>query len=498
MSVYDKSGNIVATGKKRILFETGNLTTTGALANDKERTYKRSKMLLKCNPETEYEIELNSTDKISGFSVFCFGEDGSLIQTITPTLSNGVVSVTTPSECKLVKLSALTTGYPDFIPVAYADGLCEVCNLNLLNTNIGSSLAFNYKVTNGVFSSGRLILPPNYTIDGTAVPLIVFVHGSGGMTTWNSVIGYAGSSADYRTYLNYLANEGYAVFDCYPWTDKETLSETYSPICLPVNINSYIKGIEYVCSRFNVDINNVVLYCKSQGGNIGHWATVESAFPFKGVGLFAPTTDPYQQKSGNLFYNANCREAITKYTSLDGTEQEISTFISNGNVSNETVMSLLNKNKGKFTSMFPFAQGVHGCTSSDDLFNGGITVIQTVPQWMTDLGLPARQSSYDYIPAIASHSEYTKHAQRPVKFWCAFDDTQTSSYGNYAIHQWLLNGGSDSEFRVLPIGTGGHHAMDTDANALKSSGTTALGIAYTNIPTAYVELVAFFNYCLSK
>jgi hypothetical protein len=35
--------------------------------------------------------------------------------------------------------------------------------------------------------------------------------------------------------------------------------------------------------------------------------------------------------------------------------------------------------------------------------------------------------------------------------------------------------------------------MDTDPNALKSSGTTALGIAYTDIPTAYVEVVEFIR-----
>jgi len=35
--------------------------------------------------------------------------------------------------------------------------------------------------------------------------------------------------------------------------------------------------------------------------------------------------------------------------------------------------------------------------------------------------------------------------------------------------------------------------MDTDPNALKTSGVTALGVAYADIPLAYVEAVEFIR-----
>ena len=346
---------------------------------------------------------------------------------------------------------------------------------------------FMYSVTPSLITSGRLILPPNYDIEGVPVPLIVFVHGSDSYTTWNGSFPSA-----YLTYLQYLANEGFAIFDCYPWTNRITAS-TWSPIAIPINKQAYLTGIKYVCERYNIDINNVSLICKSQGGNIGHWACVTDDFDFKAVALFAPTTDPRLQQTGQLFYNEACRRAIATFTTFKGTETEIDAFITSGSVSNPDVISFIEKNKNTLLSMLPLAFDICGYADYNDIVDESIDYITTTPSWQLAEGLPPRVASvYDLIPAFANHSDKAKHAKRAVKFWCAFDDASTSSYGNYALYRYLLNGGSDADFRELPIGTGGHHAMDSDANALKSSGTTRLGIAYSNIPTAYVETADFF------
>ena len=376
----------------------------------------------------------------------------------------------------------------------YADNDIKRVYNPYLKASNSTSLAINYPVAPGVQSTLRLILPPNYSVTGKKVPLAVYVHGSTAMTTWTAEL-----TNSYVPLMNYIANEGFAVIDVYPWTDNKafTTTATYSPIMLPSNKNAYLAAIRYVCDRYNVDINQVCIYAKSQGGNLGHWAAVETEFPFKGVGLLATTVDPYMQKSGQLFYNAACRSAILKHMDFEGTQEEKDAFVNTGTVSDTTVQSFLNKNKSKFSSLMAFAVGLQGCDNYETIFNGGLQIVTTVPQWMLDKGLPARQSNWDYIPAIVSHSEYSKNAQRPVKFWCAPDDENISFYGNYAVHQWLLNGGSDSTFRIMPTGTGAHHSVDTDANAPKSSGTTALGIPYTDIATAYVEMVAFFRYCLT-
>ena len=338
--------------------------------------------------------------------------------------------------------------------------------------------------------SGRLALPPNYMMKGNKVPLLVYAHGSGGIDSWTAAI----TSGITSTNLQYYNNEGFAVFDCFPWGTIPTLSgATWNPFQIPGNERAYIEGIKYVCSHFNVDIENVVLLCKSQGGNIGHWACVESEFPFKAVGLFCPTTDPVLQKSNIVFYNEACRSALMQLIDFAGTETEKNTFVSSGLVTNSTVMSFLEKNKGLIVAMMPYAREIQNAQSVDELFDGGLETLDTCPQWLLDLGLPARQSAYDLIPKFAEKSYYAKAGKRPIKFWCAIDDAQTSTYGNYAIYQYLLNGGSDAEFRFMTPGTGGHSSMDSANNAEKTSGTTYLGISYSNIAVGCVEAAEFFH-----
>lgn len=193
-----------------------------------------------------------------------------------------------------------------------------------------------------------------------------------------------------------------------------------------------------------------------------------------------------------MFFNANMRRAITKYTEFNGTQSEINTFISDGQYSTATVKSFCDKNKPQLVNLMPFAHGVTNSTM-EDLYAANFEVLSDTPQWMLDEGLPEKPSGALSITGPAAHPEFVITGQCPVKFWCAFDDAATSSYVNYAICYWLQNGASDAIFRTLPLNTGGHHAMDTDSAALKKSGTTALGISYTNIPLAYTEVVDFIR-----
>lgn len=483
--------------------EPGNLGTfndiRGYLSNSEGYRYSRSRMVYSCFEKAVVDIVFDS-EQISDIKyvyIHCYDDSKDFLQSIVINgpFYDGVATFKIPEGCAYFKfiIDSQNSSYPKarnekFMILSDAP-ISEKYNFNFVNPSITKSLAFNYEVSDGM-SSGRLLLPSNYSIVGKKVPLIVFVHGSASMTTWDSILG-ATSSGDYFPYLQYLANEGFAVFDCYPWTNKESLSATYSPINLPVIKDSYLSGIRYVCDRFNVDINRVSLLCKSQGGHLGHWALTQSEFPFKAVCLFAPAVGAPRD---NLFYNSNVREAMTKYMDLDGTSTEISDFISSGSYStNANVQSFFNKNKIKFISILPWVQGVTNGNIDEFYSDETSAATSTVPQWLLDLGLPAKPDGTSGMQVFVRRSNYVKHATCPTKFWCAFDDNSVSAYCNYAIYYWLCNGGADTEFRELPIGTGGHHAMDTSPNALKSSGTTKLGIAYTDIPTAYVEVVDFIR-----
>ena len=368
---------------------------------------------------------------------------------------------------------------------------------NSADDNLYPSIGTCYEVSRGILTSGRLMLPPNYSIEGNPVPLIVFVHGSGGMLNWNSPLGYA-SGGDYRPYLDYLTKEGFAVFDCYPWTNRYSISsDVYSPFIAPNIINSYLEGIKYFCSRYNIDINRTSLICKSQGGHIGNWALSQTLFNFKAIAMFAPSN------STGSFFNTNARSAILKYVDFVGSDEEIQEYITSGNANTDTLKPFIERNKNIIVHMMPFAQGVIG-SNIDELYYIGTTTVSTVPQWMIDSGIPIKYDDNGNPKPYASalfrycvRDDLIKISHYPVKYWCAFDDAQTSSYCNYATYKWLINGGCEAYFRELPLGTGGHHAMDTGggdgAEALTTSGVTRLGIEYTDIPLAYVEVVEFIE-----
>lgn len=491
MSLYKVDGTIFS-DDRMMRFERGGIESNGALSNTFSATTFRSEMCYRCDGK-KVRIVFKTSGTITSAKAVFYSESGSLVSSATLTISNSIAEASVPSGAKIFKVEIVLSSVADLI------GFCPneaVCNPNIINSAIGTSAAFVYRVSEGAYTSGRLLLPPNYSMDGKPVPMVVYVHGSGGMTSWDSVLGY-GVDFDYRPYLQYLANEGFAVFDCFPWTDKETITTPlYSPFSVPVILKSYIEGIRYVCSRFNVDIDKVNLLCKSQGGEFGHWACIQTVFKFSTISLFAPATMSGMLSgsgnSGGMFYNTNSREAITKYSDFDGTSSELSTFISNGNFENATVKSFCDKNKGKIVSLMPYALGVANSTL-DELYSLLFAQTSSVPQWMLDEGVPDRPSSSIPVYSIAEHEDFVKLSSTPIRFWGAFDDTAVSMYSNYAICRWLQNSGADATFRTLPLNTGGHHAMDSASSALKSSGTTALGIAYTNMPTAYVEVVDFIR-----
>lgn len=491
MAIYKIDGTVLS-DDCLMRFERGGIESNGALSNIDSATTMRSEMCYRCIGN-KVRIVFKTSGTISSAKAVFYSDVGAFISSANFTISNSVGVATVPSGAKIFKVGVILSSVADLI------GFCPneaVYNPYIINSAIGSSAAFVYRVSEGAYTSGRLLLPPNYSMDGKPVPMVVYVHGSGGMTAWDSVIGY-GDDFDYRPYLQYLADEGFAVFDCYPWTDKETVTTPlYSPFSVPVILQSYIEGIKYVCDRFNVDIDKVNLLCKSQGGEFGHWACTQTVFPFATISLFAPATMcgmlSGSGSSGGMFYNTNSREAVAKYVVFDGTSSELSTFISNGNFENATVKSFCDKNKGIIVSLTAYAHGVTNSTL-DELYSLLFAKVNSVPQWMLDEGVPDKQSSSISVFSIAEHDDFVKIGSAPIKFWGAFDDTAVSMYSNYAICRWLQNSGADATFRTLPLNTGGHHAMDSSPLALKKSGTTALGISYTNMPLAYTEVVDFIR-----
>lgn len=351
----------------------------------------------------------------------------------------------------------------------------------------------SYPVTTKYQTAGQLMMPPNYSFDGEPVPLIVCAHGSDMYASYTS--GVAGLS---QPIWNYFKNEGFAVFDCFPWTTKYDFiddypNNMYSPYVTPSNLLSYLNGIEWVCSRYNVDINRVYCCCISQGGQLGMWAMMREDTPFKAISLLSPGSNVVQFAYSAIYIGESGRAAMQEIQQFEGTDEEIEAFITDARGwQDPDIVDFCRKNMDKIVPTVPWAQGICGLTASE-IFELSFSTADTIPQWLIDKGAP---STYGETPAaFINKSDLSKHAFVPTKFWGAYDDAAVAMHNLFAIYQWLLNGGSDTAFRVLPNGTGGHYAAlsFTSPDTLKTSGTTALGIAYTNVPVAIVETVEFFR-----
>ena len=495
-----------------VKFEPGIIGTNGACGNSQTAARHRSQMLYKTSSGARIEVEFSSADaaNIASAAMATFSAAGAYVSTVSGSKVGNTVIYTMPSGAVYGKfeITHTTAKYEMQTAVITCDqDIRESYNLYIQNANDGQydvpygTIACNYVVSGHVMSSLRLQLPHNYSPDGDPVPLIVYVPGSGHMTKWDSVMGYKGSdSIDHRPHNAYLANEGFAVCSCYAWTDiGDSRPNAYTPYCIPAHKRAYTECVRYICSRYNVDASQIVMLCKSQGGGIAHWGMFQKDIPVKAIALFAAGIIVCNDLgSGVLFHNSYARTALLNHVPFVGTSEEKEAFASTMyGLTSDTVMGFMAKNKALICGMTPLAQGLTGATM-DEIYDDTMEAASDVPEWMADLGLPEFQTGAMEIPKIAENQDLVKSTTVPSKFWMAFDDPNVSAYGEYAVYTWLVNGGSDTEWRTMPLDTGKHSAMDGGEGCLTDDGTTALGDAYTDIPVGYIEAVAFFNQKLNR
>lgn len=327
-------------------------------------------------------------------------------------------------------------------------------------------ITFMYPIGNGYKTRGYLKLPPNYSKGGASVPLIVFIHGSGdvGRITTTTM------TSTYQSLYNYLRDSGYAVFDCYAYSDKFPASSSKffaNTWGLPINDRCYLSGIKYVCRKWNIDINNVFVACKSLGGLEAMSALFKPEFKVVAVGMLSPELNWLGMKFG---YSSTQRMFAASELNFS-----------------EDTNGVLN-----FEESDPVPSGFYDyVTENMDKWVGVFTNFTGLP--ITDAQKPNYYNSLDGTKTLCRNG-----ANKPVKIWIAEDDRNVNPANAKALIQSLRNGGNKAELRLMPSGTGGHHAVDTDTNALKTENvTTKLGIHYESVPTAYYELVEFFDQFVS-
>lgn len=471
--------------------------------------YRRTDRMIEVTGGVTHLMEISSDDvsALAGYSVYEYGvTDGEIVflRRKTPVTTVRKMDLVVPSaDAKYIKISFSTnTGYEHhaFKPVRIHSRtplrLCK--NPNLYNTT-EKIIYLLYNITGDVFTSGQLMLPPNYSIDGNQVPLLVYCHGTDGCDKWDRKMTLMGD-IDLQAEFDYWISEGFAVFDCYPWTTKYySTSSQISPFMVAPNVRAYVEGIKYVCDRYNVDIGSVCVSGLSLGGNMATWFAFQTEIPVKAVALMAPTTGWISQRWKDYFLAKSARNRIVEILGLSE-ETDASTFINTDNgIHTAAVNQFVVDHLDSFAGLSPAALGATGSTYLEQ-YTWAYEMETTLPEWMSDLDIPDipegwLENTYGDeigVPKLVDHPELTKFSPYPVKFWQAFDDVNVSGHANYTIYTWMKNGGTKAYWRTLPNDCGGHGATGYGQLAPKTSGTTHLGTAFTDVPVAQVEMIDFF------
>lgn len=321
--------------------------------------------------------------------------------------------------------------------------------------------------TKKAYTSGLLMLPPNYSEHGEKVPVIYFSHGSGDY----QLITNKEFSQYYMDYIHYLRDEGFAIFDCYGWTDMYT--KAGCQMANPTNMAAIKQGLKWVCDNYNVDINHVYVTGKSLGGLQAINMCYERDFPIKACCPIAPELDATSIGFG---YEKDGRKSYAKDLGFS-----------------EDVNGVLEEEGAKVLSQFSQNFKAYAKENAHKLQGYN-------PLWRNLLNADVEeliqyQISSDHLVGLPNKIKtMTRLCDTPTKIIVAIDDRAVSHDLCKAYLQSIKNGGGIGEIRSLPINTGGHHAVDNDPNAPKvDSILTKCGTTHTNVPLAYAEMVQFFR-----
>lgn len=340
-----------------------------------------------------------------------------------------------------------------------------------------------FDVSNSVYSYERMLLPPNYTIDGAKLPVIIWMDGSGNMTEWGSDF-----ASDKLPYLRYLRDEGFAVISVFGWGSN--FIDQY-PNCgkaynypTPTNIKCLTAGIRWACDRYNLDYDNIHVMSKSQGGQMALYCASHQEFPIKSIGMFSPVLD-YLSMPGEALY-ADSRKALYDDMGLAGDKTYFGgdTYLSYS----DDGIAFWAQNKEQLCQLNEAWTNLVGGTL-DSRFTSAFTDSEKF--WTGEYWKDAT------LTDIYTNDTYAKIAKVPVKIWGASDDAQTPYLKMIEVVKQLQNGGCEAIMRTFSRGTGGHSCADTGSNVIASV-TTALGITYTDVRTGWVENVEWIRLNMAK
>ena len=481
-----KQANIKLTSlqkKQRVTMEFGNLDANGQMKPYASDFFD--------NARTPLYYKLLSVNLPYSYKIYVYGSDYALVDTIT-------AQANTDYELDPAKWHKIVINYTaNSLPVKEIVIDLEVIekSYNIITPKTIKTFQYlvKYKKGRGLYADGdsdyseaynmaddlisntlRFYLPTNYSPTGEPVKLIYKAHGSNGYS-WIDLDTWGGDSS-----IDYLADEGFALYDMFAGTSyyqaiiNPTLthdsSQRIANYNIPIQLAAQVAAYEWIVSHFNVD-RRVYVLGKSHGGMAGIYAT-NKIVPTRAVALFAPLItqigDLYQPWGNHSNECSMCLDDMCFIPPVGMTFDQMVTAV---NTKASGWKDILLSNIRQQSGLNAYLNGITNIKQA--------TLLSSL---MDD----------DYA-VVGGMDDVIRHSETPVKIWCAPDDAEVVFANGWNFINSLQNGGSNAQFREFPTGTGGHYFDSfTDANSIKDTVTTALGVQYT-APRAYIEAVNFFH-----
>lgn len=496
---YGDNGAIagVATScRMRVQMERGGLNnSTGAMAHsiDSFNGYIRSSMLIKLNGATKV-----TGVNLSGFTVYEYSSTFGFLGT-----SNE--GATFRSTCRYIKITKQSATLPDDVFLSFDGFPEEVYNVQIekgVSNNVLLSEKLVFEVDSGVCTTARLLLPPNYSINGDKVPLFIYSSCDGsykdGNNGWDFIIGSNNSLQNLKDELLYMADEGFAVLNIYPWGSYNNINYPgcgwSGALALPVTLKAFEKAVEYVTTRFNISDQYVFQASHSGSGKLSSfYASHRPNFNLRHIYAFAPVID------GFCFYQYGA--TYTDMRRAMNHEMDFDLSISNGSVfapaSGNVAWPIHNggkdfvlANAGKFAKcatvnwMNLTEQTMLERWNDTVAFGGAWQTVRTGNPTAADWAeLDGEIYNRDDLAIIGDGV--------PITIFGAVDDADCPYLVMREFVHQLQNGGGDAEIITLPMVDteeyGEHHPLNKGHRAAvyyhtKANVQTRYGGTYSTVP----------------
>lgn len=322
------------------------------------------------------------------------------------------------------------------------------------------------------YDNGFVKLPPNYSRDGEAVPLVVYVHGTNGYG-FSSGPRMDGSAGDYGSLQDFIVNNGFALCDCSGLTNKyKSVGNAYAAPSFKSSIENMVK---FLIANYNIREDGIFVYGKSSGGFIAHMLALDFPYKIKAVGSLAPALSPMVSMAHHAW-------TYTATANMEAEQIGVDYTFTSAQFNDDDKAAMID-NVDLWRKIDPFFSGTDFTDEQ---------VAQIVSLCYSAGGSSEHLNISDISEAVELCDSANRWTPCPTEIWIAEDDWVVFHGNSKLFVEMAQRTGSPCYLRTMPKNTGGHHAVDTADNALKVNYITKYA-GVVEIPAAYAELVDWFN-----